>query len=73
MGIELLDGLYNKSLELAQAYSKSGWVSERRVEGKNCAELTFLKDDFIRNYEEWVSRASVVFANATCFEPDMLE
>ena len=34
--------------------------------------LSYVKDDFIHNYEDWVSNASVVFANATCFEPDML-
>ena len=30
-GIELLDGLYNKSLELATAYEQSAWVTDRKA------------------------------------------
>lgn len=29
VGIELLEGLYNKSLELATAYSQSDWAQSR--------------------------------------------
>ena len=72
-GIELLDGLYNKSLELGAAYNESAWFTERKAAGKNCPTVNYVKDDFLHNYEQWVSNASVIFANATCFEPDMLE
>ena len=73
VGVELLDGLYNKSLELATSYEQSDWVRERQAQNKNCPALSYVKDDFIHNYEDWVSNANVVFTNATCFEPDMLE
>ena len=73
VGIELLDGLHKKSLELITAYSESEWAADRRSQGLNCPEISYVKDDFIENYEQWVSQASIIFANATCFEPDMLE
>lgn len=72
-GIELLEGLLGKSKELAVAYDQSEWAQGRRAQNKNCPELSYIKDDFIVNNEDWVSNANVVFANATCFEPDMLE
>ena len=73
VGIELLDGLYQKSLQLAAAYEQSEWVTDRKAQGKNCPTLSYEKDDFIHNSENWVSNAGVVFANATCFEPDMIQ
>ena len=30
IGIELLDGLFNKSLEMATTYKESSWVGQRR-------------------------------------------
>ena len=72
VGIEFLEGLQLKSLELAASYEASTWFSERKEQGKECPKLRFERDDFILHSEEWVSRSDVVFANATCFEPEMI-
>ena len=34
--------------------------------------MEFKQDDFLKN-SSWVEDADVVFANATCFEPDMVK
>lgn len=35
-------------------------------------ELEFKQDDFLVN-SDWATEADVVFANATCFEPEMVK
>ena len=72
VGVELLDGLHKKSLELATSYEASSWAAERLSAGKTCPKVRFLWDDFMIHNEEWVRRADIVFANATCFEPEMI-
>ena len=63
IGIELLDGLYEKSLQLQKQYEL------RKAEGD--PQLEFIKEDFMAN-TEWSEIADVVFANATCFSPEMV-
>ena len=38
----------------------------------NVPALRYEQDDFLIHHEEWVSKADIVFANATCFEPEMV-
>ena len=74
-GYELLDSLYQKSLELANAYSDSQWVKERGLDDQweqNAPIVKYVKQDFIKDYQEW-AEGDLIFANATCFEPEMLE
>ena len=75
-GFELLDGLFDKSIELAEAYNQSEWVKNRGLneswEKNDCPIVNFKKQDFIEDYQEW-AESDLIFANATCFEPDMLE
>lgn len=75
-GYELLDGLFDKSILLAEAYDGSKWVKERGLDenwDKNDSPIVkFEKQDFIEDYQDW-AEGDIIFANATCFEPDMLE
>ena len=41
--------------------------------GEACPVVEYVKDDFMENSSQWVDNAAVVFANATCFEPWMLD
>ena len=61
VGIEFLDGLFQKSLELKKIYDESSLP----------VTLDFIKDDFMAN-TQWASEADIVFANATCFEKEMV-
>ncbi|CDW91443.1 dot1 domain containing protein [Stylonychia lemnae] len=63
IGIEYLEGLFQKSLEVKSEYEKLGL--------DNLPELEFKQDDFLIN-SDWAFDADVVFANATCFEPEMV-
>ena len=67
VGIELLDSMYKKSLELAEEYNKSEWKTQR----SKAPELTYESYDFLEKHEEW-AQADIVFANATCFDKEML-
>ena len=65
IGIEYLDGLFQKSLELKSVYDAY------RSENSSYPNIIFEKDDFIAN-TSWSLQADVIFANATCFENHMV-
>eukprot|EP00347_Sterkiella_histriomuscorum_P000997 403373732 len=67
VGVEFLEGLFNKSLDLKTYYD--GLPLTDALQTK--PELEFKKDDFLKN-TEWALEADIVFANATCFEPQMV-
>lgn len=41
-------------------------------ENKSSPELKFIKDDFVEK-TNWAKEYDMIFINATCFEPIMLE
>ena len=50
-------------------------MKERGLDEKwkeNVPKIGYKKQDFIEDYQDW-TEGDIVFANATCFEPDMLE
>ena len=53
-GFELLDGLYDLSLELAEEYAESEWAKARGLdenwEKNDCPVVNFKKQDFIEDY-----------------------
>lgn len=74
MGIEYLESLYNKSLELIQVYNDELETNPKLKENNPTGvvpSLEFRQEDFIKN-TEWVKDSDVVFANATCFEANMV-
>ena len=72
IGIEILDGLYNTSVELNETYEKL--MPEKLSSNPDLfpkhVPMRFLKDDFFRH--EW-SNASFVLCNSTCFSRDMMD
>ncbi len=62
IGIEYLDGLYAKSLELKEVYDKET-TAEPVVD--------FIKGDFLAD-TTWSNEVDILFMNATCFEPHMV-
>jgi len=66
VGIEYLDGLYDKSLELKEAYEREVVMGR-----EGYPTIEFKKDDFLKN-TQWANEVDVLFMNATCFEPHMV-
>ena len=66
-GIEYLEGLYAKSLELKADYDSY----KLEQTSHHTAEIQYLKDDFLAN-TSWVTKADIIFVNATCFEDHMV-
>ena len=58
---------------MATAYTQSSWATQRKASSLNCPEISYVKDDFLVNDIEWAKKADVTFANATCFEPFMVD
>ena len=67
IGIEYLDGLYQKSLELKEVYDNL----KTSISDQTYPEIIFQKDDFLAN-THWATEADLIFANATCFERHMV-
>jgi len=67
IGIELLEGLHNLSLELLFAYNSKG-----KAKGLD-TQCQFLRGDFLDiNVKDWRD-ADVVFVNSTCFDEQLMD
>lgn len=67
VGIELLDTLYNASIQVHNRYEKEIRPKIRQTVGDR--EIVLLKGDIL---EANISDADIVFMNSTCFQDDLM-
>ena len=72
IGIEFLEGLYQKSLELKALYDDMypKYIQEQGDDTRKVPEMKFIHGDL--TLYDW-SNADLVFANSTCFKWKMMQ